>query len=422
VFTRRLQQYTAPVAAKGIEDTALYRHHRLISVNDVGGEPDAFGMSVAAFHAASRDRAQRWPHTMLASSTHDAKRSEDVRLRIDVISEMPAAWRLTVRRWSRMNRSYTRTVDGARAPSRNDEYLLYQVLVGSLPAEPLTDAALAAYTGRVEQAMLKSVREAKSVTSWMNPNPAYEAGLSGFIQALLERRESNLFLDDLEANAALFAWYGALNGVAMATLKCLSPGVPDYYQGCEAIELSLVDPDNRRPVDYERRRTMLSAAAGIAALPDRAAALRALLDRAVDGHAKFFATWCTLQLRRRHETMLCSAEYVPLEIRGERARHVVAFARRHGPEWIVAVGTRLVASMGLAVGEAPIGPVWGDTEIVWPAEAPPLLVDAISGLHHAPADGALRVADVLREFPAAALFGALAEDDEEAGRSEAGAD
>ena len=410
------------MAVKGIEDTALYRHHRLVSVNDVGGEPDAFGMSVAAFHAASRDRALRWPHTMLATSTHDAKRSEDVRLRIDVISEMPAAWRLTVRRWSRMNRSHTRTVDGERAPTRNDEYLLYQLLVGSLPPGPLDGAALAGYAQRIEQAMLKSIREAKAVTSWMNPNAAYEAAVSGFVHTLLERRDNNLFLADLEETASLFAWYGALNGIAMATLKGLSPGVPDYYQGCEAIELSLVDPDNRRPVDYARRRAMLSDAQHVAHSPTRSVALRELLARAVDGQAKFFATWRTLLLRREHEDLLRGADYIALEVRGARAAHVVAFTRRSGDAWIVAVAARLVASMGLAVGEAPVGEVWGDTEVVWPDDGAPRLADAISGRHHVAAGGALRVADLLREFPAAALFGAHAGDDEDAGRAGAGAD
>jgi (1->4)-alpha-D-glucan 1-alpha-D-glucosylmutase len=413
-FARRLQQYTAPVAAKGIEDTALYRHHRLVSVNDVGGDPDSFGMSVSAFHAASRDRALHWPHTMLATSTHDAKRSEDVRLRIDVISELPAAWRLTVRRWGRMNRSHKRTVDGERAPTRNDEYLLYQTLVGSLPAGALDDEALAAYARRVEQAMLKSARESKAVTSWMNPNLAYEAALSGFVHALLERRDSNLFLGDLQVNAAVFAWYGALNGITLATLKGLSPGVPDTYQGCEAIELSLVDPDNRRAVDYERRAAMLAGARDIAALPDRAAALRALVDHAVDGRAKLYATWCALQLRRGHEDMLRRAEYLPLEVRGARAVHVVAFARRTEAEWIVVVGTRLFASLGLNVGEAPIGAVWADAEIVWPvAEAaersaqPLQFDDAISGRRHELQGGALKLAELLREFPVAALFGAF---------------
>lgn len=405
-FAQRLQQYTAPVAAKGIEDTALYRHHRLVSVNDVGGEPDAFGMSVAAFHAASVDRSLHWPHTMLATSTHDAKRSEDVRMRIDVISEMPAAWRLSVRRWSRINRSHKRIVDGARAPTRNDEYLLYQLLVGSLPAGTLDDAALAAYAQRIEQVMLKSAREAKTVTSWMNPNAAYERALGEFVQALLAPRERNLFLDDLRSNAAVIAWHGALNGLTMALVKTLSPGVPDFYQGHEAIELSLVDPDNRRPVDFDARRAMLEEARALESRADRRAALRERLENAVDGRAKFWVVWRALQLRRERSQMLEASEYVALEARGERSAQVIAFGRRHAGSWVVVIGTRLSAAFGLPPGSAPLGGAWGDTAIVWPRadSAPgPSFVDAISGARVGLRDGALQLADVLREFSVAAL-------------------
>ncbi len=405
-FARRLQQYTAPVAAKGIEDTALYRHQRLISVNDVGGEPDAFGMTVSAFHHAARERALSWPHEMLATSTHDAKRSEDVRARIDVISELPAAWRLTVRRWSRFNRSHKRTVDGVTAPSRNDEYLLYQMLVGTLPAGPIDDDELAAYRDRVDQAMLKSVRESKAITSWVNPNEAYEAALTGFIEALLTRRENSLFLDDLHANAAVFAWYGALNGLTLAAVKGLSPGVPDYYQGHEAIELSMVDPDNRRPVDYERRRGMLEASRGLAAQSDRRADLGALLEQAVDGRAKFHVTWCALQLHRDYDACLRSADYLPLEITGEHADHLIAFARSDGQRCVVVVAARLYASLDLDVGTAPVGTVWKDAEIVWPAdvELPGTgLVDAIGGRTHPTEPRRWSVAQILRDFPVALL-------------------
>ena len=410
-FARRLQQYTAPVAAKGIEDTALYRHHRLVSLNDVGGDPDMFGLSVAAFHAASRDRALHWPHTLLATSTHDAKRSEDVRARIDVISEMPAAWRLTTRRWSRFNRRHKRTVNGVPAPTRNDEYLLYQTLVGSLPAGPLGDDVLAAYAERVEAAMLKSAREAKTVTSWISPNPAYEAALSAFVRAALARRESNLFLDDLRSTVSLLAWYGALNGIAMATIKCLSPGVPDVYQGHETIELSLVDPDNRRPVDYARRRALLAQMQALAVQPERGAALRTLLEHAADGSAKFWAVWRALQLRREREAMLARADYLALDARGERARHVVAFARRDGAQCVIVVATRLFASLGLSAGELPVGAVWGDTLVELPGAALAAgahLVDAMSGRTHTVDAPGLPLASLLRDFPVAVLDGAAA--------------
>jgi (1->4)-alpha-D-glucan 1-alpha-D-glucosylmutase len=420
-FTRRLQQYTAPVAAKGIEDTALYRHHRLVSLNDVGGDPEMFGLSVAAFHAASRDRALHWPATMLCTTTHDAKRSEDVRCRIDAISEMPAAWRLSVRRWTRMNRHHKHIVDGDSAPSRNDEYLLYQLLVGSLPSGALDDAALADYASRIEQAMLKSVREAKVVTSWINPHSAYEAALSAFVRALLQRRDSNLFLPDLQANAETLAWFGALNGLTLALIKSLSPGVPDFYQGHEAIELSLVDPDNRRPVDFERRRNLLDELRALAAMSDpadRSAGFRALLAAAPDGRAKLWVTWRALQLRREVGPMLWQAEYLPLAVRGEHAEHVVAFARRAGPRWLLVVATRLAATLQGQAGSAPLDAVWGDTAVVWPEGAPALppgaawLDDRIAMRRHALHDGTLPLAGLLREWPVAALYGELPAADE----------
>ncbi len=410
-FTRRLQQYSAPVAAKGIEDTALYRHQRLVSLNDVGGDPEMFGLSVAAFHAASRDRALNWPATMLCTTTHDAKRSEDVRCRIDVISEMPAAWRLAVRRWARLNRRHKRSVEGRDAPSRNDEYLLYQLLVGSLPCGTLDDTALADYTLRIEQVMLKSAREAKALTSWINPHAGYEAALSSFVKALLQRRDSNLFLPDLQASAATLAWFGALNGLSMALLRCLSPGVPDIYQGHEAIELSLVDPDNRRPVDFERRRALLDEAQAIAVLADapaRAAALGQWLAGAVDGRAKFWVTWRALQLRRDAQAMLTGAEYLPLTVSGSAAQHVIAFARYDGVQWLVVIATRLAATLQPGVGVAPVGDVWGDTAIVWPKDegcAAAWLEDRIAMRRHAVRGGVLLLSELLREWPVAALYG-----------------
>jgi (1->4)-alpha-D-glucan 1-alpha-D-glucosylmutase len=411
-FVRRLQQYTAPVVAKGIEDTALYRHHRLIALNDVGGEPDHFGMSVAAFHAASRDRALRWPHTMLATSTHDAKRSEDVRTRLDAISEMPAAWRLTVRRWSRLNRRHKRTVDGNPAPSRNDEYLLYQLLVGSLPHGELDEATRASYADRVEQALLKSVRESKAVSSWMNPNVPYETAVQGFVRALLAPGSGNLFLADLQTSAAVLAWHGALNGLTLAVVKALSPGVPDFYQGHELITLSLVDPDNRRPVDFDERRALLAQCRQVLEQDDRSATLRDWVARAVDGRAKFWVTWRALQLRQQEAAWLTRADYLPLDVRGAKAAHVLAFARHDGSSWVVVVAARLHAGLGAPVGQLPGPDVWADTAVVWPDAGPAVpawpvrgLEDVISGGRHTLIDGVLPMAALLTEWPVAALVG-----------------
>jgi (1->4)-alpha-D-glucan 1-alpha-D-glucosylmutase len=408
-FARRLQQYTAPVAAKGIEDTALYRHHRLISLNDVGGAPDDFGTAVSAFHGASRDRTQHWPHTLLATSTHDSKRSEDVRARIDVISEMPATWRLMVRRWSRMNRHHKRQVDGTPAPSRNDEYLLYQTLVGSLPIGALQGAALAAYSQRIEQVMLKSALESKVRTSWIQRHEAYETALTSFVRAALAPRDSNLFLPDLCEMAAAVAWYGALNGLTVAAIKGLSPGVPDYYQGHETIELTLVDPDNRRPVDYAHRHELLQQARALEALPQRAAVLQEWLSQAPDGRAKFWVTWSVLRIRQAMQSLYRHPTYVPLDVRGARAKHVIAFAVHDDSCCVLVVAARLYASLGLAVGEAPLSAAWGDTEVVWPraehhGAGPPDLTDQITGRRCGPG---LRwqVADLLRDFPVAALHG-----------------
>ena len=377
-FARRFQQFTAPVAAKGIEDTAFYRFNRLLSLNDVGSDPEIFGLRVAAWHAASRDRRARWPHTMLASSTHDSKRSEDVRNRLNVISELPAAWRLAVRRFSRLNRRHRRTVDGERAPTRNDEYALYQLLAGTLPPGELDETALAAWRERVYAAWLKGAREAKLRTSWIHPNREYEDALKGFVEGALARAPGNLFLDDLRATVAPLAWFGQLNSVTMALAKFASPGVPDLYQGNETIALRLVDPDNRAPVDFAALRAALAQLQALAARGDEGALLRELF---ANGLAKLWVTWRCLTLRRERRALFEHGEYVPLEATGEKAAHVVAFARRHGDEIAIAIAGRLFAGLGAAVGELPLGEaVWGDTAVDLSPLAPlPPLRERLSG-------------------------------------------
>jgi len=403
-FARRLQQFTAPVTAKGIEDTAYYRHHRLVALNEVGGDPDAFGITVTAFHGASRDRARRWPHTMLATSTHDTKRSEDVRARLDVISELPAMWRLAVRRWSRINRSKRRTTEGTPAPSRNDEYLLYQVLVGSFPAGEMDEAGLASYRERVVAYMLKAAREAKRHTSWINPDEAYEEALAGFVEALLARLEGNLFLDDLRAALPPFVRWGAYNALSMALLKMASPGMPDIYQGEELIELALVDPDNRRPVDYRRRRGLLDELAAIAAAAERVAALEALRRRPEDGRLKLWAIWRTLQLRRDQPLLFSAGDYLPLPAQGAKARHVVAFGRMHEGAALIAVAARLYAGLCLEPDRAPVGNLWGDTAVdLSPLPAGGRWRDAFSGRDFDAAAESLPLADVFATLPVAVL-------------------
>ncbi len=409
-FARRLQQYTAPVTAKGIEDTALYRHHRLVALNEVGGDPDVFGITVRGFHGATRDRARHWPHTMLATSSHDTKRSEDVRARLAVISEMPAAWRLAVRRWSRLNRSHRREVDGRPAPTPNDQYLLYQTLVGTLPAELDDPARLDAYRERIDAYMRKALREARLRTSWIAPNVPYEEAVSAFVGALLGRLEGNLFLQDVREAARTFAWFGALNGIAMAAIKCTSPGVPDIYQGEEMIELALVDPDNRRAVDYEARRHALDALQGMPDQPDLPSHVQALLESAPDGRAKLWTVWRALQLRRDKPRLFELGGYEPVDVSGTRSRHAVAYLRRHESDMVIVVAGRLFASLSLAVGELPTQAVWRDTAAeLRGIGARSRLTDVLTGTQH-DIDPARRLSldRVLAHFPVAILHGALA--------------
>jgi (1->4)-alpha-D-glucan 1-alpha-D-glucosylmutase len=364
-FAMHAQQFTAPVAAKGVEDTAFYAFNRLVSLNDVGGDPDQFGLTVSAYHGASADRAAVWPHTMLASSTHDNKRSEDTRARIDVISEVPAAWRLTVRRWSRINRSRKRVVSGQPAPSRNDEYLLYQTLVGTFPPQAAADADLDGYRERIERYMVKAAREAKVHTSWFAVDVAYEDALTGFVAALLRAPGENIFLPELRTQSAFFAWFGLLNSVSMALLKLTSPGVPDIYQGNEILDYSLVDPDNRRPVDYATRRAAVASLETLAAELATAAEARvpALFESPYDGRAKLWVILRALALRRERPALFAEGGYRRIAVTGAHAEHIVAFARLHGREGVVVAAGRLFASLGLAVGTLPLGRVWRDTAL-----------------------------------------------------------
>lgn len=403
-FARRFQQFTSPVAAKGVEDTALYRFNRLASLNDVGSEPDSFGYSVKAFHAANLDRARHWPHTMLAASTHDNKRSADVRARIDVLSEMPAAWRLLLRRWRLANRSRRRTVDGEPAPSRNDEYLLYQVLLGTFRPEGLAGDALAAYVERIERYAIKAAREAKLRTSWIEPDAAYEDALVAFVRGLLG---SAGFVDELREQAGPIAWFGALNSLAMLALAHTVPGVPDLYQGTECFDLSLVDPDNRRPVDFERNAALLDAIERRVANEGLAAVAGALSRDPRADEAKLFASWRLLQLRRAHEALFRDGDYRPLETTGARADHVVAYARSDDDAVLVVLVPRLFAKLLGEPGRLPEGAaVWSDTRVALDRVAPGLdLVDQLTGRSVSASAGWLSMATVSGGFPATVLLG-----------------
>ena len=261
----RVQQYSGPVMAKGLEDTAFYRYNRFVALNEVGGHPDHFGVSLAAFHKANAQRASQWPQAMLGTSTHDTKRGEDTRARLAVLSELPEEWARQVNAWSRTLRARRGDVEGTAPPERNDEYLFYQMLLGAWPAEltgiGLPDAEQAgAFAERLEGAMVKSLREAKLHTTWAAPNLAYEEAMLGFVRDALDMSRPNAFLEAFLPFQERVARLGVRNSLVQAALKLTLPGMPDIYQGAELWDLSLVDPDNRRPVDYGLRARLLEQA------------------------------------------------------------------------------------------------------------------------------------------------------------------
>jgi (1->4)-alpha-D-glucan 1-alpha-D-glucosylmutase len=365
-FAGKFQQVTAPVTAKGVEDTALYRFTRLASLNEVGGEPESFGVSVRQFHTDAQHRVRDWPHEMLATSTHDTKRSEDVRARINVLAEMPSLWRKSIQRWSRMNRARRRIVDDLPAPGPHAEFLLYQTLLGTWPLESLGDAAFATYRERIEEYMVKASREAKRRTSWANVNAEYEEALRQFIRTALDRREGNLFVTEVADRARRMARFGFTNSLAQTLCKLTAPGVPDIYQGNEIWDWSLVDPDNRRPVDYALRQRLLTEAMtwskdSSGSLP---AHLREVLETMEDGRCKLHVTYRTLQFRRSYATLFRDGDYLPLRVTGEKAAHVLAYARRLADQFAVVMVPRLITRLLGARDACALGAeLWADTRV-----------------------------------------------------------
>ena len=406
-FAIRFQQFSAPVAAKGVEDTAFYRYSRLASLSEVGGDPDQFGVSVKTFHKLSTERAADWPHTMLATSTHDNKRSEDVRNRIDVLSEIPAAWRLTLRRWGEMNRSHHAVIDDGIAPSPADEYLLYQTLLGTLPADGLDDFSLGPYRERIERYMIKAAREAKAHTSWINPIEDYENALTGFVRALLGAASANPFLGDLQAQAHTTSWFGALNSLSMALVKFTSPGVPDIYQGNELMDLSLVDPDNRRPVDYGLRARWLAEMAGLLDHGDIAQGVADFARVPHDGKAKLWLSWRMLALRQEFALLFRDGAYAALQSGGAQAAHVLAFERQHQGARVLSISGRLFARLlGGQPAALPLGAgVWQDTWVAVPDLADGTrLENVLTGETHIVENARISMAQAFTSFPAAALM------------------
>ncbi len=371
-FTLKFQQLTGPVMAKGLEDTACYVYARFVSVNEVGGSPGTFGHSPSEFHRANQYRAEHWPNSMLTTSTHDTKRSEDLRARLDVLSEMPRTWAAQVMKWRRVNRSRkVELSDGRIVPDNNEEYLLYQTLVGAWPMQLEEEPARVEFLRRMQQYMEKATHEAKVNLSWLNPNPEYIEGMNSFLERILEppvRGKTNLFWDTMQKFLPPVTYFGAINALTQTLFKLTCPGVPDVYQGQEMWDFSLVDPDNRRPVDFETHSRTLDQLQRQADSEDLKHLCQDLLANYRDGRIKLWLTTGALSFRRAHKELFQLGSYVPLQASHGREDHVVAFARIYEGQAAVIVAPRLSYTLMKGKEEPPIGSVWGDSQIFMPPQ------------------------------------------------------
>jgi (1->4)-alpha-D-glucan 1-alpha-D-glucosylmutase len=364
----RFQQLSGPAMAKGLEDTTFYSWTRFVSLNEVGGHPDHFGTHLDEFHRANQLRLEQWPDSLLATATHDTKRGEDTRARLNVLSEIPGHWAATVQRWHRWHRHARSSIQQQPAPDPSLEFLLYQTIAGSWPIRP-TARPQPGHIERLQACLLKSAREAKSHTSWIDPNPDFEQAIQSFIHTIFHSRHSARFLADLHRLLRLIAIPGACNSLSQSLLKLTVPGVPDVYQGTELWDFSLVDPDNRRPVDFSlRQASLLALQQEWNRSPTNLIPLcRALLRSLHDGRVKLFVIWRTLQLRRLSPTLFARGDYQPITALGRHARHVCAFRRcLRNSEFIVVV-PRFTLEL-TRTGRLPLGPrVWHDTAIPLPS-------------------------------------------------------
>jgi (1->4)-alpha-D-glucan 1-alpha-D-glucosylmutase len=406
-FVMRWQQFTGPVMAKGLEDTAFYVDNSLISRNEVGGDPvrEKPPLTLEQFHQFNRQRLERWPYSLNATSTHDTKRSEDVRARINVLSELGAEWGKRLVRWSRWNRGKKSMVNGIIVPTPNEEALLYQSLLGAWPLEP---AEVEGFADRFRGFVVKAVREAKVWSGWIRPDEYHEAAVLAFADAILQEPEASPFRKDFLRFQERLAFHGALNALSQVLIKITAPGVPDLYQGTELWSLSLVDPDNRRPVDFKKSAAMLEELRRreVDHLPRL---LKEIAAEWKDGRVKLYLTDKALDFRRAHAGTFLDGDYVPLDPSGEKHANVCAFARHGDGLWALTIAPRWTTQL-VSPGRQPTGkPVWQGTFLILPKEAPENWRNVLTGESLAAEEGdgqkVLRLHMVLRRFPVALLEG-----------------
>jgi (1->4)-alpha-D-glucan 1-alpha-D-glucosylmutase len=400
-FVLKWQQLTGAIMAKGFEDTALYCYNRLISLNEVGGRPDSSGLSADGFHRGNLARLERWPYTLNATSTHDTKRSEDVRARINALSEIPEEWERRLNQWRDWNLPKKTKVKGRDIPEPNTEIFLYQTLIGAWPLYP---EEVDDFKERLKAYMLKAVREAKAYTNWLAPDSDYETALMAFTDAILESSRQNHFLEDFLRFEKQIACFGALNSLSQVLLKITSPGVPDFYQGTELWDFSLVDPDNRRPVDFGKRVKLLDdliqqEARGQDSLVNR------ILKSWQDGRVKLYLIYKALGLRRADKDLFQDGHYVPLKVEGQRQEHVCAFARIKGDRWTLTFVPRLITGL-VPADTLPCGrKVWENDILLLPEDAPEDWLNIFTGekLKVSDRQKGLSLSDIFHTFPVSLL-------------------
>lgn len=365
-FVLRFQQITGPIMAKGLEDTSFYIFNRFISLNEVGGDPIHFGNSKEEFHRYNKVKADRWPYGMICSSTHDTKRSQDVRMRLNVLSEIPEEWKNALARWTMINEKHKTVIRDVAEPRRNTEYFFYQTLLGAWPDPENEGNGMPPFADRMWEYALKAIREAKTFTNWINPNKEYEEVVRKFVFGILSPEEGNNFLKDFLPFQKKISYWGKLNSLSALVLKIASPGVVDTYQGTELWSYSLVDPDNRRPVDYELRKTLFYD------LPKNASrnavdqgCLRGLAEIG-DGRLKLGIVAQGLNFRKSHSKLFLNGDYIPLKIEGARERNAIAFMREIEGEYVLAIAGRFFTELIPEAGQLPPGDLWKDTRVILP--------------------------------------------------------
>ncbi|MGA1824516.1 MAG: malto-oligosyltrehalose synthase [bacterium] len=398
-FIMQFQQFTGPLMAKGFEDTVLYIYNRLISLNEVGSNPDRFGVSQEEFHDFNNNRLLHQPHSLNATSTHDTKRGEDVRARINVLSELPDEWGSHIKRWSKINKNLKHRVRGISMPDENDEYFLYQTLLGVFPFGEYDYPLLCE---RMKNYIIKAVREAKRHTAWIKPDTEYENACISFVERLLNPVEENIFLKEFLSFQKKIAFFGIFNSLSQVVLKITSPGIPDFYQGTELWDLNLVDPDNRSRVDFQKREHFLHDIQE-KALSNRNELITELLETREDGRIKLFLIYRALNARHTHVEVFQRGAYIPVNVTGEFKECVIAFARHDKEQWALTVAPRFLTKV-VREGEYPLGErVWKDTALIMPKGAPSSFLNAITD-NHLHCEGQCMVGKILEHFPVGLLM------------------